>query len=141
MIFMAERFLVQCLSKNTSVQTFDDLRFEIFHQKSFSLDLEKLPSTSSSIKFHIQMAYLQAYMWYHAPVDEIVDLAPEMYGYRTDESGDQLFPIICDETRIPECFPIPCTCIKCARANVCPCLCLWRAKDLTIRLNYRGTAC
>ena len=118
---MAERFLVRCISKNKEITTFDDLRFEMFHQKSFSLDLEKLPPTSNSIKLHIRMAYLQSYLWYHAPLDNMMDLNPELYGYRRNNDDDHLLYIISDKMRVPKCFPIPCICVKCARVNVCPC--------------------
>lgn len=121
MMFMAERFLVRCLTNNRSIFTFDDLRFEKFHQKSSSFDIEHLPPTSSSIRYHVLRAYLQSYLWYHAPFDNTVDLIPESYGYRRDDDDNQLIPVIIDELNVPECFPIPCTCIKCARERICPC--------------------
>ena len=59
MIFSAEKFLVDCISKNSDSDNFDDLRFKTYHKKSFQLDLEKLPPTSSSIRIYIKRPYLQ----------------------------------------------------------------------------------
>ena len=69
MIATVELFLVKCISKNTRSTNFDELREEIHHNKSFKLDIEKLPPTSNSIKLHIRRAYLQAYLWYCEPFD------------------------------------------------------------------------
>ena len=95
-------------------------RYQMFHQKTFSLDLEQFPPSSNSIKFHINRSYLQAYLWYHAPFNDSVDLDPEIYGFRCDDD-DNLFPIINDNCAVPESFPLPCKCLKCKRENVCPC--------------------
>ena len=46
MIFSGEKFLVECISKSSERNNFDDIHFEKYHQKSFQLDLEKLPPTS-----------------------------------------------------------------------------------------------
>ena len=120
MIATAELFLVKCISKNTSSTNFDELREEIYHSKSFKLDLEKLPPTSSSKKLHIQRAYLQSYLWYRAPFDEALDVDPRQLGY-TKNDHDHFYPIVTIKERIPEDFPMPCNCLKCARDSVCPC--------------------
>jgi len=58
MITTAEFFFVRHLSSIATLTTFDELRDDTYHNKSIKLDLEKLPSTSSPIKLHIQRAYL-----------------------------------------------------------------------------------
>ena len=40
MIKNAEKFLVRCIDHNSHVDTFDDLRNQIYHRHSFKLDLE-----------------------------------------------------------------------------------------------------
>ena len=43
-------YLVHCFSKSASNdESFNDLRHSMYHQKSFQMDVEKLPCTSSSI--------------------------------------------------------------------------------------------
>ena len=67
MILSAEKFLVECISKSSERNNFDEIRFETYHQKSFQLDLEKLPPTSPSIHIHIKGPFLQSCFWLHAP--------------------------------------------------------------------------
>ena len=46
----AEEYLVHCLSKSASNdESFNDLLYSMYHQKSFQMDVEKLPCTSGSI--------------------------------------------------------------------------------------------
>ena len=92
----------------------------MYHDRISALDLEKFPPTSSSIVMHIKRAYLQAYMWYHSPFTESIELKPEDFGYlRIDD--EYLVPEISNKSKIPELFPQPCKCQKCARKNVCGC--------------------
>ena len=42
MIRSAEKYLVACISSDNTVGTFDKLRYNIYHKKTFQLDLEKL---------------------------------------------------------------------------------------------------
>ena len=65
-IAAAQKFLVDCISKDSKVQTFDELRFQTYHSKNFQLDFEKLPCTSRSIRLHIKRAYLQTFRWFNA---------------------------------------------------------------------------
>ena len=58
MILLAEKFLLECISKSSERNNFDAVRFETYLQKSFQLDLEKLPSTSSSIHTYIKREFL-----------------------------------------------------------------------------------
>ena len=87
--------------------------------KELTLDLEKFPPTSNTTKLHIRRAYLQSHLWYQAPFNESVDIAVELYGYVCEE--DELHPVISDAHEIPDTFPAPCPCKKCAHRNVCPC--------------------
>ena len=52
----------------------------MYHTTSFKLDLEKLPSPSSSIHLHIQLAYLQCQLWVIAAAKQLT-LDPCDYGY------------------------------------------------------------
>jgi len=125
MIRSAEKYLVACISSDNTVGTFDKLRYNIYHKKTFQLDLEKLPCTSASVHLHIKRAYLQCYRWLHAPYLENVPLDPTEYGYTLDKKG-HLSPEIVHDV-LPSDFPTPCSCIKCAISTVCPC----RVRNIT----------
>ena len=46
------------------------------------------------------------------------------YGYREAREGENeggLMPVIIPEDTLPENFPHPCSCLKCAKPNVCCC--------------------
>ena len=120
MVSSAEKYLVSCLSINSNSKTFDELRYETYHKRAFQLDFEKLPCTSKSIILHIKRAYYTCYRWCHVPFMEEIDLNPINYGYYEDVDENLVPEIIQGET-IPNDFPIPCNCIKCAKSNVCPC--------------------
>ena len=120
MILSAERFLVNCTARKSEMKTFDDLRNQTYHQKSFQLNLEKLPATSSSIRLHIKRAYLQCHLWIHAPFMETIDIDPIQFGYFLNDD-EEIAPLIMNGPSIPDDFPAPCNCLKCAKPNVCPC--------------------
>ena len=120
MIATSELFLVSCVSKNTRLTNFDELREEIYHNKSFKLDIEKLPPTSNSIKLHIRRAYLQAYLWYRAPFEKVLDLDPTEFCYARNDD-DHFYAVVTIKKNVPEDFSLPCNCNKCARDGVCLC--------------------
>ena len=120
MIMKAEKFLILCLSNNNE-EDFDQLRFNSFHKQAFKMDLEKLPCMTSSIKLHIRRSYLQSNRWIHAPFIESIDLDPLDFGYIISDGDEALVPNIEIRNKLPDDFPNPCTCIKCAKSNVCPC--------------------
>ena len=95
-------------------------RYEVYHNKAGSLDLEKFLPTSTSITLYIRRAYLQAYLWYHCVFTESVDINPEDFDYLRNENK-QLIPEIINNSSIPESFPKPSSCVTCARKNVCEC--------------------
>ena len=107
---MAERFLVKCLSKENH-ETFDDLRRTLFYKFSKELDLERLPPPSSSMSLHIKRAYLQTYIWLHAPFVKSILISPLDYGYERDlddeEDEEGIIPTIITAA-LPEYFPQPC---------------------------------
>ena len=78
---MAEKFLVGCISKNENIDAFDNLRNKTYYKKSTEINIEKLPPTSSSIALHIKRAYLQTYIWLHAPFMNNLEIDPLQYGY------------------------------------------------------------
>ena len=125
---IAEKFLAQCISKERH-ETFDDLRRAMFYKYSKDLNLEKLPPTSSSISLHIKRAYLQTHIWLHAPFVKSISISPLEYGYEKDDDEEEdqegVIPVVINSA-LPEDFPKPCKCLKCARDNTCIC----RAKGL-----------
>ena len=120
MISSAEKFLVGCISDLDKVETFDELRHYQYHKKSFEFSLEKLAATSKSIHLHIKRAYFQCYRWSHVAFIENVTLDPIDYGYVTDDEG-LISPRIVDCKTIPDDFPLPCNCFKCAKSSICSC--------------------
>ena len=84
-----------------------------------SFDLEKFPSTSESIYRHIKHAYYQCCLWVSPSSSESMCLDPLYYGYTLDDDDETLVADI-DSSELPENFPLPCICIKCALNNVCP---------------------
>ena len=53
----AEKFLAAYISNKSGAETFDELRYKLYHFNSVTFDLEKLPLTSTSIEKHIKRAY------------------------------------------------------------------------------------
>jgi len=121
MIQDAEKFLVSCVSPR-NVETFDELRNIVYHEKHLKFDIERfpLPPTSGSIREHILRAYLQCFMWLHALFVESFSVNPLDYGLFVDEDGN-LLPLVSREPSLPNDFPFPCNCLKCAKQTVCPC--------------------
>ena len=115
----AEQFLICCCSPKSKAKIFDRLRFEEYHKQAFKFDLEKIPPTSSSIINHIKRAYYQCFHWLKAPVCANIDIEPLEYGYILNDDGLLLPDIQTDP--LPDDFPMPCSCQKCAGENVCPC--------------------
>ena len=75
----------------------------------------------SSIALHIKRAYLQTYIWLHAPFMNNLEIDPLQCGYENDEDDDdEIVPMIVDHV-LPEDFPMPYKCGKCARENICSC--------------------
>ena len=66
MIFLAERFLVECISKSSERNNFDDTCYETYHQKSLQLDL-KITTEIIIHHIHIKGEFLLYYLWLHAP--------------------------------------------------------------------------
>ena len=102
------------------LSTISYLRFDTYHKKKLSLDLEKFPPTPNAIRFHILRTHFQGYIWYRAPIKRSIDIAPETYGYSNVE--DELVPIITDKDILPEKLPMPCNCKKCKSDKTCVCL-------------------
>ena len=58
MIRKAEEFLLKCVTKH-NVNTFDELRYVVYHEKHLEFNIKRFPPTSDSIRQHILRAYLQ----------------------------------------------------------------------------------
>ena len=99
MISNAEKFLVSCLSSSSKRNTFDELRYENYHSKSFSFNLEQMPPTSHSIRKHIKRAFMQCTMWLNAPIVKCFQINPLKFGYTQSEEL-YLIPNIETELRV-----------------------------------------
>lgn len=111
----AEEFLTRTLAKNFKIM--NDLRITKYHSMK-NLDFRKLPPTSSSLRLHIKRAYLQSYKWFHILGDDRDSLDPSIYGYQENVMG--WTPQITTHV-LPEDFPHPCSCKKCAKKSICKC--------------------
>lgn len=114
----AEQFLAHAIG-GVNIDTFNELRYFLYHHKSIKNNFEKLVPTSNSIQLHIKRAFLQCYHWINATKATVDILNPVDYGYILKD--DFLVPLIVSEPNQPPDFPFPCTCKKCFRSNVCPC--------------------
>ena len=101
------------------LNSFDDLRYDVYHKTLQEFDLEKFPTTSSAIKQHILRAYLQCHLWFHAHFIEDILIDPLQYWHSLNEEDD-LVPLIINDILIPVDFP-PCNYLKCARPQGCRC--------------------
>lgn len=115
----AEAFLLSCITTH-DVNSFDELRHIVYHEKHSKFDIEKFPPTSATVEQHIRRAFLQCYMWTHAPYNEQIVINQENYGYVFDEDND-IIPLLTNDLISPEDFPLPCNCLKCSKGTVCPC--------------------
>ena len=57
MIADAAKFLLKCITKH-DVDTFDELRFIVYHEKYLEFDIERFPPTSDNIRQHILRAHI-----------------------------------------------------------------------------------
>ena len=90
----AESNLVNVLnSSKDEVKTFDELRFLKYYDYKSSLDLTKLPCTSSTIHYHILCAFYQCHRWIMAQKKDITtDLSPLNNGYSI--KNDYIEPVL-----------------------------------------------
>ena len=103
-----------------SAKTFDELRYNQYHNHGTKWTIEKLPCSSETICKQINWAYFQCNLWTGAASRTSSAIRPTDYQYVLDD-GDFLTPNISIQTLIPENFPHPCTCGKCAIETVCNC--------------------
>ncbi|KAG1681713.1 putative non-intrinsic ABC protein 5 [Nymphon striatum] len=101
----AEKFLVSGLKK-TDCSTFDEYRWEQYHNSKKELDFNQLVCCSSTIREHIKRAYLQCKMWLQAPTPVVTKPDPLQYGYEATDVGTT--PVILPEAS--ESAKQPCIC-------------------------------
>ncbi|KAG1659915.1 Dual 3',5'-cyclic-AMP and -GMP phosphodiesterase 11 [Nymphon striatum] len=94
----AEKFLVSGLKK-TDCSTFDEYRWEQYHNSKKELDFNQLVCCSSTIREHIKRAYLQCKMWLQAPTPAVTKPDPLQYGYEATDVG--ITPVILPQEVIP----------------------------------------
>ena len=118
----AEEYLIHCHSKSANNEKrFNDLRYSMYHQKSFQMDVEKLPCTSSIIQYHILRSYFQCFHWLHAPHQNEILFNLKDFGYDLNEDQYLVSIIIPPDNILPVDYPTPCNCLKCSRENICVC--------------------
>ena len=88
--------------------TFSKLRFILYHGKRLRFDIERVSSTSESIR-HIMKAYLQCCTWPDVLSRANIELRPVDYGYKLDYNGN-LAPILATKPPIPGNFTQSCNC-------------------------------
>ena len=59
----AEEFLVKCISSSSGCTNFDNLRYDMYHDKNFKFYLHQFHCTSDNLKHHIRRAYFQTHLW------------------------------------------------------------------------------
>ena len=119
----AETFLVSGLKK-TDCSTFDEYRWERYHNCKKELDFNQLVCCSSTIQEHIKRAYLQGMMWLQAPTPAVTKPDPLQYGY---EKTDGL--------------PPPCKCpTSYMSTKTCTCI-EWNIKCVTCCGCSKGKKC
>ena len=122
MFLSAEKFLLDNMSRNANraADSFDQLRYDRYHARGSSLSMDKLPCTSNSLRKQIKWAYYQCNLWIGAATTHTSQLSPLEYEYALDEN-EFLYPILSVNQVLPQDFPQPCSCLKCARETVCGC--------------------
>ena len=122
MIQSAETFLLDCMSRTAtrSAETFDELRYNQYHTRSTKWTIDKIPCSSEALLKQRNWTYFQCNLWTGAANRISCSINPTDYQYTLDDDGF-LTPNISIETPIPDNFPQPCTCGKCARETVCNC--------------------
>lgn len=84
-ILNAERYLIKVLSKNSKSQNFVELRCDIYHSKLCAV--RQLPSSSKSIRFHIQRAFFACYNQKNILRTNAQVLNPLEFGYKMSDEG------------------------------------------------------
>ena len=100
--------------------------YNFHNEERNDFNIEKLPCTSESIKLHIKRVFLQIRKWVNAATTESISLSLLNYEYKFETDSGTLILQVTPEGRTLVDFPWPCTCLKCARANICLC----RMKDI-----------
>ena len=115
----AEKFLVSGFKK-TDCSTFDEYRWEQYHNSKKELDFNQLVCCSSTIQKHIKRAYLQCKMWLQAPTSAVTKPDPLQYGYEATDVG--ITPVILPVSCRPDDLPPPCNCpTSCMSIKICTC--------------------
>ena len=111
----AEKYLVQVLSRgNHSIETLDDLRFQMYHQRKTATIID-LPPTSHAAKGHILRAFYAVYIQMNCL--ENISLNSLQYGFQIQEGN--LEPKVFYRP-LSDHMSVDCRCVKCATSR-CPC--------------------
>ena len=126
MIVSIEKLLVKLVqsSQAQELDSFDEVRLQVRNTYTKSLDLEKMPCTSTALAQHIKRSYLQSNLWMTATQSSRAILSEvENYGWQTSDNDNSLYPVMLPqgtETRPSE-LPEPCTCKVCKFETRCAC--------------------
>ena len=59
-------------------------------------------------------------MWRGASSNKQCEIDPTEYGYNVNNDST-LVPVVMEHQSMPDGFPFPCKCLKCAREKICGC--------------------
>ena len=79
-IINTEKYLIQVIKKNNKTETFDELRYIMYHHSSRTAISELVP-TSASIRLHILRALYHTYQQLNILKTNRPLLKPEHFGY------------------------------------------------------------
>lgn len=108
-VLKVEKYLLRVWSRNTAAESFDELRFITYTQKTNSLDM--LPPTSNSIQGHIQRAFVVTRNSVTLLSAKYSTLNPVGNGW--EEEDGHLIPAKCLQM-VPEDIVMVCGCKTCS---------------------------
>ena len=119
MICQAEEFLLKCVS-NDKAESFNNLRYIVYHKQSFGLDMVKLPPTSESIVLHIKRAY-NVTVGSIPRLTKMLILISTDFGYVVDEDNNLAPKLLCDIPTPSDRLPYTVYLSEMCKKTVCPC--------------------
>ncbi|KAG1663711.1 hypothetical protein GQR58_020232 [Nymphon striatum] len=138
----AEKLLVSGLKK-TDCSTFDEYRWEQYHNSKKELDFNQLVCCSSTIREHIKRAYLQCKMWLQAPTPVVTKPDPLQYGYEATDVGTTsvILPVSCRPDDLPPACKCPRACMRDGRETDKDNSTVTVNKELEKRMEHRKCLC
>ena len=93
MVRSAERFLLDCMSRTTtrSADTFDEHRYNQYHDRGQALAIEKIARTSKTLVKQIKWDYYQCNLWIGAANRASSSISPLDYCYELNDNDSEPF--------------------------------------------------